>query len=81
MAEAALTVRSARADGPVRGVVIVLNAHVDDAAFDGRDDMFLDLGMVKDFVSRSNGRLRAGRPSRSGFAVEILLPRGEALLA
>jgi C4-dicarboxylate-specific signal transduction histidine kinase len=63
------------------GVVIVLNAHVNEQAVDGRDRAFPNLSMVRDFVSRSNGRLRTGQSSASGFAVEILLPRGEALLA
>jgi hypothetical protein len=65
---------------PESGVVIVLNAHVNDKALDGRDRVFPELGMVREFVSRSNGRLRTGSSSGSGFAVEILLPRGEALL-
>jgi hypothetical protein len=63
------------------GVVIVLNARVKEGAIDGRDRMFPDLGMVRDFVDRSNGRLRTREASGSGFVVEIVLPRGEALLA
>jgi hypothetical protein len=62
-------------------VVIVLKAHVNEKGLDGRDLVLPELGMVRDFVSRSNGRLRTGPSSGSGFAVEILLPRGEALLA
>jgi hypothetical protein len=63
---------------PEHGVVIVLNAHVNE---NGRDPVLPELGMVRDFVSRSNGRLRTGPSSESGFVVEILLPRGGALLA
>jgi C4-dicarboxylate-specific signal transduction histidine kinase len=66
---------------PENGVVIVLKAHLNERAIDGDGRVFPELGMVRDFVSRSNGRLRTGPSSGSGFAVEILLPRGEALLA
>jgi len=65
--------------GAEDGVAIVLNAHVDGGAI-GRPDR-AHMHMVEAFVSRSNGRIELGEPCGADFAVEILLPRGEALLA
>jgi len=67
--------------GPEYGVMIVMNALVNEQEHGGRDPGLPELGMVGDFVRRSNGRLRVGPFSRSGFTLEILLPKGDALLA
>jgi len=63
------------------GAAIVLNARADGGAIGRLDRMASDIRMVRDFVSRSNGRLELGEPRGADCVVEILLPRGEALLA
>jgi hypothetical protein len=40
-----------------------------------------DSRVAEDFVGRSNGRLKIGERQGADVEVEILLPRGEALLA
>ena len=67
--------------GAEDGVVVVLNAQANGGAIGRPDRMLPDLRMVEDFVSRSNGRLEIGESCGTSFAVQILLPRGEALLA
>ena len=63
------------------GVAIVLNAQANSGAIGRPDRMVSEIRMVEDFVDRSNGRLEIGEARGAEFAVEILLPRGEALLA
>jgi C4-dicarboxylate-specific signal transduction histidine kinase len=67
--------------GSEDGVAIVLSAHADGGAIARPDRCVSHVRMVEDFVSRSNGRIEIGEPCGADFAVEILLPRGEALLA
>jgi nitrogen-specific signal transduction histidine kinase len=67
--------------GAEDGVAIVLNAHANNGAIGRPDRMASDVRKVEDFVGRSNGRLVIGEPCGAVFAVEILLPRGEAVLA
>jgi nitrogen-specific signal transduction histidine kinase len=63
------------------GVQLVLKAHANGGAIGRPDHSRSDMRMVEDFVGRSNGRLMIGEPCGADFEVEILLPRGEALLA
>jgi nitrogen-specific signal transduction histidine kinase len=63
------------------GVAIVLNAHANSGAIGRPDRTASDARMLQGFVRRSNGRIEIGEPSGADFVVEILLPRGEALLA
>ncbi len=63
------------------GVAIVLKAHANGGAIGRPDHALSGSRMVDDFVGRSNGRLKIGKASGADFEVEILLPRGEALLA
>jgi signal transduction histidine kinase len=66
---------------PESGVVIVLNARLRPGTSQDGEATFPDLGVVNDFVRRSNGHLRAAQPAVAGFTVEIVLPRGERVLA
>jgi nitrogen-specific signal transduction histidine kinase len=67
--------------GAEAGAAIVLNARAKGETIGRIDRMVSDIRMVRDFVGRSNGRLELGEPRGADFVVEILLPRGEALLA
>jgi nitrogen-specific signal transduction histidine kinase len=67
--------------GVEAGATIVLHAHANGGTIGRFDRMVSDMRMVRDFVSRSNGRLKLGEPRGADFVAEILLPRGEALLA
>jgi hypothetical protein len=58
-------------------IAIRLKAEVGDGAAERRNAL-PDLGVVADFVSRSNGTLKVLQSSGTGFAVEIRLPRGSA---
>jgi nitrogen-specific signal transduction histidine kinase len=69
------------AQGAEAGATIVLNAHANGGTIGRLDRMVSDMRVVRDFVSRSNGRLKLGEPHGADFVAEILLPRGEALLA
>ena len=72
---------SEQSRGEHAGVAILLKAQVRDGAAEHRNCVLPDLSVVADFVSRSNGRLEVLQSSGSGYAVEIRLPRGEALRA
>jgi nitrogen-specific signal transduction histidine kinase len=65
--------------GAEDGVAIVLKAHANGGTIGRPGRMASDIRMVEEFVRRSNGRVELGEPSGADFAVEILLPRGEAL--
>jgi hypothetical protein len=63
------------------GVAIVMKAHANGGAIGRLDHELSDSRVAEDFVGRSNGRLKIGERQGADVEVEILLPRGEALLA
>jgi len=62
-------------------VLVVLTASANSGPAVHADRIFPDVTIVEDFVKRSNGRLKVDDLAVSGARVEIVLPRGEGLLA